>query len=223
MMNTVFTKIFEEPEFNIKEILRYSGCKEPTEDVLCVLDECIEECKKELVYRVCYCETCVNVGEGCVDFPFAKVKSTALAKNLSGCKTVILFAATVGIGIDRLIAKYGKVSQTKAVFFQAIGAERIESLCDTFEKEQMDFKAAEKKFLRPRFSPGYGDFELGVQSDIFRVLDCPRRIGLSLNKSLLMSPSKSVTAIIGVSDKQEVCASGCDLCNKKDCAFKERI
>ena len=99
---------------------------------------------------------------------------------------------------------------------------RIESLADTFEKEQRNFKAAEKKFLRPRFSPGYGDFELGVQSDIFRVLDCPRRIGLSLNKSLLMSPSKSVTAIIGISDRQAVCASGCNLCDKKDCAFKER-
>ena len=221
-MNTVFTKIFEEPEFNIKEILRYAGCKEQTADVLDVLDECIEECKKELVYRVCYGEFPVTFGSGYIEFPFTRVKSTALAKNLSGCETAIVFAATVGIGIDRLIAKYGKVSQTKAVFFQAIGAERIESLADTFEKEQRNFKAAEKKFLRPRFSPGYADFELGVQSDIFRVLDCPRRIGLSLNKSLLMSPSKSVTAIIGISDRQAVCASGCNLCDKKDCAFKER-
>jgi len=37
-----------------------------------------------------------------------------------------------------------------------------------------------------------------MQRDIFAVLDCPRKIGLSLNGSLLMSPSKSVTAIIGI-------------------------
>ena len=222
-MNTVFTKNFEEPEFDIREILRYSGCKEPTEEILRVLDECINECRKELVYRVCYCEVEVNISDEYVDFPFAQVKSAALAKNLSGCKSAIVFAATVGIGIDRLIAKYGKVSQTKAVFFNAIGAERIESLCDMFEKEQREFKVAEKQFLHPRFSPGYGDFDIAVQADIFRVLDCPKRIGASLNRSLLMSPSKSVTAVIGISDKQSVCASGCDLCDKKNCAFKERV
>lgn len=54
-------------------------------------------------------------------------------------------------------------------------------------------------YTRPRFSPGYGDLPINMQKDIFAALDCPRKIGLSLNESLLMSPSKSVTAIIGVS------------------------
>ena len=43
----------------------------------------------------------------------------------------------------------------------------------------------------------YG-FASDAERDIFRLLDCPRRIGLSLNESLLMSPSKSVTALIGI-------------------------
>ena len=57
---------------------------------------------------------------------------------------------------------------------------------------------AEGVFLKPRFSPGYGDLPLSMQTDIFRVLDCPRKVGLTLNNSLLMSPSKSVTAIMGI-------------------------
>ena len=77
---------------------------------------------------------------------------------------------------------------------QAIGAERIEALCDCFEADVR----GEYGSIRSRFSPGYGDLSLDFQNDLFRVLDCQRTIGLVLNESMLMSPSKSVTAIIGV-------------------------
>ena len=74
---------------------------------------------------------------------------------------------------------------------------------------------------RARFSPGYGDLKLSSQKDIFRVLDCSRKIGLSLNDSLLMSPSKSVTAIIGVSNIEKNCnIKGCSSCEKRDCSFR---
>ena len=41
---------------------------------------------------------------------------------------------------------------------------------------------------------------LRYQKDIFSVLDCQRKIGLTLNDSMLMSPTKSVTAIIGIGE-----------------------
>ena len=49
-----------------------------------------------------------------------------------------------------------------------------------------------------RFSPGYGDLPLDVQRPLFAALDVPRKIGVSLTDSLLMAPSKSVSAIIGI-------------------------
>ena len=62
--------------------------------------------------------------------------------------------------------------------------------------------------LSARFSAGYGDVPLELQRDIFALLDCPRRIGLTLNESLLMSPSKSVTAIVGISRGKDFLAQG---------------
>ena len=94
--------------------------------------------------------------------------------------------------------KYSKISPSKALMFQALGAERIESLCDTFCNDMNNELGVR---LKPRFSAGYGDLPLEVQKDIFRVLDCPRKIGLTLNDSLLMSPTKSVTAIVGIEDE----------------------
>ena len=40
-----------------------------------------------------------------------------------------------------------------------------------------------------------------TQKDIFKILDCSKKIGLTLTDSLLMSPTKSVTAIVGIKDE----------------------
>ena len=106
--------------------------------------------------------------------------------------------------------------------FQAIGAERIESLCNVFCDELKQEKAKLCLATKPRFSSGYGDFPLNVQKEIFSVLDAQKKIGITLNESLLMSPSKSVTAIVGICDldTDSVCESGCDACNKTHCEFR---
>ena len=84
------------------------------------------------------------------------------------------------------------------MLFQAIGAERIEALADAFNN---DIK--EKYVTVPRFSAGYGDFSVYKQTDMFNVLDCGRKIGLTLNDSMMMSPTKSVTAIIGIKGERD--------------------
>ena len=216
---TVFKKSFLPPEFNRREILRYALCKDADENITALLDKCIKECENAFTYNVCWCELPAKITDGEIDLSVLKTDSQALCKNLSGCRKIILFGATVGIEIDRLIAKYGRISPAKAVMFQAIGAERIEALCDAFNEE---IKETYNLYTRQRFSPGYGDFPLEAQKDIFRVLDCPRQIGLSLNESLLMSPSKSVTAIIGISDEKTDCKISCSLCGKTDCQFRSR-
>ena len=175
----VCTKNYAAPPLDRREILRYAGVRGEAPEIEAILEECIREAENKLAYKVCY-------GEFHVSF-FDSVDSKNLKKHIESCDKVIIFAATVGIGIDRLIARYASISPTKSLLFQAIGAERIEALCDEFNSE----------FCGSRFSPGYGDLPLEFQKEIFKVLDCPKRIGLTLNESMLMSPSKSVTAIIG--------------------------
>ena len=156
-----------------------------------------------------------------IDLGFAEVHSKALAYNLRGCRSIILFAATIGIEIDRLIAKYSRISAVKALFFQAIGAERIESLCDAFCKEMRAEAEMKGLFLRPRFSPGYGDFDICYQEPIVRMLNCAKTIGLTLTDSFMMTPTKSVTAVIGISTQKDRCPiSGCEVCTKKDCEYR---
>ena len=200
MRNIVYIKTYDAPEYNQKEILRYAGVKETSKEIAELMQSCLDEIKDKLVYKVCYAQFPISFCGKYLDLSFAKTDSVNLQRNLNNCDSFVLFAATVGIELDRLIARYAKVSPAKALMLQAIGTERIESLCDTFNHEIKEQMALLAKKTVPRFSPGYGDLPIEIQRDIFRVLDCPRKIGITLNKSLLMSPSKSVTAIIGISD-----------------------
>lgn len=207
----IITKTYKEPPFCEKEILRYAGCRNEDEDVLSLIHSCIDEVRQKLLYKVCYGE---------FDVDFLDVKFKMLSKNLENCSSVIIFAATIGVEIDRLIAKYSRISPSRALILQAIGTERIESLCDEFCK---DIEKEKNMSLTNRFSPGYGDLPLSIQKDIFDILDCSKRIGLTLNDSLIMSPSKSVTAFVGVSNEKIVKINKCSLCNKKDCAYRGTV
>ena len=199
MNTTVLTKTYNNLPFDKKEILRYSNSKELTPELEKLLNECIEEAKNVVSYKVCYCILPVNIKESAIDFNAFKIISEKLALNLKNCESAIVFGATLGTEIDRLIMKYGKLSPTKALFFQSIGATQIETLCDSFTK---DIKNELNVDLKPRFSAGFGDLDLTYQKDIFKTLDCSKKIGLTLNDSLLMSPTKSVTAFVGIKRKE---------------------
>lgn len=196
MNSVVLSKNYPEPPFCEREILRFALCGGWDTDISALLKECIDEVRGELTYAVCYRILPLSITDDTCDLGVLSLHSKKLSVNLRGCEKAVLFAATVGVGIDRLIAKYARICPSKALMMQAIGAERAEALCDTFCKDIVNETG---HVCRPRFSPGYGDLTLNVQRDIFAVLDCEKRIGLTLNSSLLMSPSKSVTAIVGLS------------------------
>jgi hypothetical protein len=198
MTGTVFTEIYPAPAWNRREILRYASCGGADERTLSLMEECLAEIEPQLSYRVCFARFPVKrEGDG-IDLGFARVRSRGLAKNLDACDEIVLFAATVGLAPDRLTARFAGVSPAKALFFDAIGAERIEALCDAFCASLREKEAERGGFTRPRFSPGYGDLPLGLQREIFRALLPERHIGAALRESLIVSPAKTVTAIVGI-------------------------
>ena len=212
---------FEAPAWNLREIARYARADINDERIAALIDECIEEAEAVLDYRVCYTTDEIVREDGMLQFCGIRSDSATIAKAVNGCEHVVLFASTVGAPFDRLIAKYSRLEPSKALILQAIGAERVESLCDAFcEKLNMELNSVGKS-LRTRVSPGYGDIPLSIQIDIFKVLDCERKIGLTLNESLLMSPSKSVTAIMGIGAYQCRERVKCADCDKADCIYRQ--
>ena len=196
-MTPLVIKAYSVPPVNKRELLRYAGVLGDAPELSALVDSCISEAATHLRYMTVHREIEL-IPEPELSFIHY---SAGLRKNLAGCHRAVIFAATVGVGIDRLIRKYSSVSPTRSLILGALGAERIESLCDAFSASVAAEMSAKGLITHTRFSPGYGDLPLEAQKELFSVLDCQRSIGLTLCDSLLMSPTKSVTAVIGLETK----------------------
>ncbi len=201
MMRAVLTKSYSAPELKRDEIFRYMRVKNPDSDLERLVNECLSEALAEISYKVCYTELPIRHMGACIDLSFTKTESCSLSHALSGCASIVLFAATLGVGADRLIMRYSSRNPARALILDAIFTERIEALCDAFCSDIKAEKAKEGKKTCPRFSAGYGDFPLEAQRAVFAALSPEKHIGLSLSETLLMTPTKSVTALIGIAVK----------------------
>ncbi len=177
------------------DMLRYSGCREQSDERLCALSR---EVYEELVPLLTPMAICTRVQvrfQGDVaDFGYFRTESRSLHKFLGGDCTAILFAATVGLGADRLIAKYSPILPSRAVIADGCATAAIECLCDHLCSSVFGVAPS------ARFSPGYGDLPLKIQGDILSLVQAHLKIGLSMTDSMMLTPTKSVTAIVKAKD-----------------------
>lgn len=142
-------------------------------------------------------------------------------KMLRDCDTAVLLACTLGMEFDRRVRALERRDMGEAAILDACGSSWVESGCNLAETE-----IAERfvpRHLTDRFSPGYGDLPFSVQRALLAALDAERRLGIHLSESFQMSPMKSVTAVIGVSDEQQPArVRGCAYCNlQKNCPYRK--
>ena len=116
-----------------------------------------------------------------------QISSKSLARNLNHCEKAVLFGATLGTGVDRLIARTSLTDMANAVVLQACAAAMLEEFCDEKQFEIGEELEKEGLYLRPRFSPGYGDFDIGFQKSFMQMLDCAKAIGLTMTESFMMT------------------------------------
>ncbi|OLS03129.1 hypothetical protein [Tissierella creatinophila] len=215
-----------EIRFKIKdEILRYLGYRGQTIDVVIdrMIDDTIEEIKclikERYVYKtfnICKEEDGFYLKETDFYLPGEDIKD-----HLKNSDTCILMSATLGHDVDTKIRYYEKIDMTKALIFDAAATAFIEEFCDRVCKEIEYSLKDTNKVLTSRYSPGYGDFSIGVQQEFLSVLGCQKSIGLTASSNSILIPRKSVTAILGVIEKHEKEKSrSCNDCNKySTCAF----
>lgn len=122
----------------------------------------------------------------------------SIRRHLEGCDRVALMGATIGSGVDQLIRKFQITDMAMAFILDCGASVVIESVCDEFSKYIDDNTDG---YITSRFSPGYGDFPIEYQKKLIGYIDGQRKIGLNVTQSSLMVPRKSVTALIGISDK----------------------
>ncbi len=178
----------------------------------------ISEFKDNAVFKACCAKVSVKATENGIDLGFMQVESKSLKKNLEGCDEAYILAATTGINSQRLIEKNSIISPIKGIITDCVGSAAIEAFCDKINLSIHE----NPDFLRPRFSPGYGDLCIDCQRKIVEFLCANKNIGLSLTESLMMVPKKSVTAIIGIGKEKNKCkGNGCMTCKAEKCPYRD--
>ncbi|GHU55929.1 hypothetical protein FACS1894132_12740 [Clostridia bacterium] len=168
---------------DIKTALYYMNYKslEVSETLLALLEEGRELLAQVLTPRFCMKESDINN---------SLLEGEDIKNHLDGCEKVLFFAATLGAGTDKLISKTELTNPSLAFCLDALADTAIENYCDEIEN-------GVKLPHTSRFSPGYGDLPLSIQPQFLKFLDTNKKIGLSCTDTYILTPRKSVTAIIG--------------------------
>jgi hypothetical protein len=207
-----------------REALRYLGYRDApaSAEVQDRMTFCLKKLTEACPGRSTFLRFPVGLRDHCVTVGKLNIESWDLRRHLIGCGEAYLFAATLGAQADLLLERYSRTDMSLAAVFQAAAAARVESYCDCVQKRLAAEAAEEGLHLRPRYSPGYGDFPIRYQKDLLHILDCPKRIGLSVTDSFLLVPTKSVTAVIGITADKTSCHIGkCMNCGAEHCPFRK--
>lgn len=213
-----------------KEIIRYLGYRgvTPDREMLKEIDLSVGELNAVVTPRFVYEKFDLTLeetekGKERLCFAGIEVCSRDLSVNLQGCTGVYLMAVTLGPGPDLLVRRASIGRMSRAVVLQAAAAAMTETWCDIVNERIRKEAERDGLYTRPRYSPGYGDLPLSLQKEFSRILNMPKEIGVSLTDTLLMTPSKSVTALIGVSDRPGNCIiKRCAECaSSADCLYAD--
>ncbi len=188
------------PVIDKKETLRYMGVRtEITPELEALADKGIQKVQDAAICRGLYTRVPLGIiDENHITIDGEIMETRHLGRHLCGCSEAFLFAATVGVQVDRLIKATAAISPAESLAIDAAGSAAVEWVCDELNAYLANLVREEGKSLCIRFSPGYGDVPLSYQKRMSEILNMPTNLGITLSDSLMMFPTKSVTAIIGI-------------------------
>lgn len=206
-----------------KEIERYLGCRGGADErTRAMIEQCLTELERVVTPHTVTQEVSLSIDGDRLQIGSLAVTSRGLAHHLRECTGAVLMAVTLGSGADRLLHQKECTDMSAAVVMQACAAAMVEAVCEDIQRSIEQSAAARGLYIRPRFSPGYGDWPLTDQQPLLDSLEAGKRIGLTVTDSLMLAPTKSVTAVIGLSHQKGLChVHKCATCAKTDCAFRQ--
>ena len=206
-----------------EEVIRYLGYGKntPDDNISALIDDCERELLKlesiKYAYKI-YDD--VSVSDDTVNIGGMEFESRDLSRHLKGCTRAAVLCATLGAGADRLRLRCEALDMTRALIMDAAQSAYIEQVCDKAMDEIMTHMGSMNATFR--FSPGYGDLPLSYQPMLILMTDAQKRIGLTATDTHMLTPQKSVTAVIGFTHEDKNCGKNtCETCAAREmCRFK---
>lgn len=213
------------PQVSRSEVLRYLGMHgaQPSDGMEQQIEQARAKMRELAQVKFVYKRFALERTEKgiCVQGTTLILTGKDIGEHLKGCSHCVLMAVTLGMAVQRQIAAVQHRSMAQALYLDACATAAVEEACDFCEQE-LRRQYPEERFTS-RFSPGYGDLPLSLQNDFLNALDARRRIGLFLTSSGLLTPCKSVTAVLGVGEQAAGKERSCEVCSLREtCTYRKR-
>ncbi len=147
-----------------------------------------------------------------------------ISKILTGSEIATIFIFTLGNKIDEIIKEGNKSGDTLAtIVMDAITTSILGTLREyvgnIIKKEGIKDESWGSTCT---YSPGQFKWTIEEQKEIFQMID-GGRIGVKLNKSMLMTPFMSISGVYGFGpeDKIDKTRVACDICPRKNCISRK--
>jgi len=216
------------------EVLRYQGysknkVKKPSGVILQITREEITRGHNLFEPQGIYSSTKIkqiSFSGGRVDLKngFSLNFSNSIINLLKGTSYLVLGVVTIGSSLENKVSEFFTQGEyPRAIALDAVGTVAVESL-SRYIRNLVCQEAKEQYFKTTRyFSPGYGDWDISQQKDIFKIIPT-NKIGVSLTESCMILPRKSLSWIIGIGKDIGMLSKekdACKICKLKNCQYRK--
>ena len=144
-----------------------------------------------------------------------------IKKQLAGAEAYVLLIATIGEGPEsraRELMEQGAFPE--AYVTDLLASALVDSVADQVQEHIRRMAAEEGWLITNRYSPGYCSWDVSEQQKLFSQFpeNCCQ---IRLTESSLMTPIKSISALIGMGPSVRFQEYTCEICSLKDCAFRK--
>ncbi|MEO1010081.1 MAG: vitamin B12 dependent-methionine synthase activation domain-containing protein [Bacteroidota bacterium] len=147
---------------------------------------------------------------------------TMIASFLRNSEYVALFTCTAGMEVEHFSDRFKQEDDfVLSYVMDATGSMLVEGAMDLVQDRLKEMVGLKGFSITNRYSPGYCDWKVADQQNLFSLLPW-NFCGVSLNRSCLMSPVKSVSGIIGIGKSVKHLDYICDRCKNATCIYRKK-
>ena len=133
---------------------------------------------------------------------------------------VAAFVCTAGNEIGSWSSQLMRLGDMmRGYIVDVVGSVVVEMAMDKIHDELEDIIKQEDDNITNRYSPGYCNWDIKEQQELFQLFP-DNFCGIQLTESSLMKPIKSVSGIIGIGQNVKREGYHCELCDDEDCLYR---
>ena len=208
------------------EVLRFQGYKAgvdvPTADVRALLSEALTLGRALMRPRAALRRLTVHRDGDRLTAAGVTLTIPRIAERWGAIEEVTASVCSIGDALERRAAELWEARELPlAMMLDSVGSGAVESLAEYVNDQLCAEGLARGLKVTNRVSPGYGDWDVGEQRLLWRL--CPgETIGVTLNEACFMTPTKTITILVGAGVRARVddYFNQCARCWMRGCAYR---